>query len=190
MKFKKFKGSTNIGYNPLLIENFEKSKDFLIQKITMFDNKLLFLIKFKAQCKCKSKQDIMAECGLNEAIAQNTYDEYVNLFRCQRKKSKFNLTDPADCSRLIFNMYKQLFGSKCVGQSRSRKGGVSKQLYSMKDEFVEEQERIRKYKEDYIKRHQKWKEWIKAPVDVCESSSSEEECESSSSEEECDSDSE
>ena len=157
-----------------ILDNFEKNKDFLIQKITMFDNKLLFLIKFKAKCKCQSKQDIMAVCGLNEATAQNTYDEYINLFRCQRKKSKFNLTDPADCSRLIFNMYKQLFGSKCVGQSRSRKGGVSKQLYSMKDDFVEEQERIRKYKDDYLERQQKRYDWIDAQID----SESEEESDS------------
>tara|TARA_R110001599_G_scaffold336688_1_gene554656 strand:- start:746 stop:3730 length:2985 start_codon:yes stop_codon:yes gene_type:complete len=142
-----------------IISMMDKNKDFYVKQIEGINNKLLFLMKVKQLCKIKNKSDIMAKVGLSESDGEKIYIEYVSLFRCQRDKKKFNLTDVKDCSRLVFNMYKQLFGDCCEAK-RSRVGGVSRQMYCMKKKYVEYQDSIRAYKNQYNIRNKRYEKYV------------------------------
>ncbi len=142
---------------------FDGNKDFLIQKVKMFLNKLMYLNKFKLMCGIPEdkKKILMATNGIDSSKTEDMFKEYESLFRpSQRKKSKIDLTTIPDCSKTIFNMYKGLFGQDSVMSKRSRKNGQDKSVYSLKPEWIEKQEQIRKYKQDYDINQIKYEEYI------------------------------
>ena len=56
-------------------------------------------------------------------------------------------------------MYKQLFGDCCEAK-RSRVGGVSRQMYCMKKKYVEYQDSIRAYKNQYNIRNKRYEKYV------------------------------
>jgi hypothetical protein len=144
----------------------DENNDFCVKKMKLLDNRIVFLMKFKQLCQIKNNYDLMAKVGLNENDSKRWNKAYEVQFRCQRKNG-FDLTQIKDCSRLIFNIYKQLFGSSSVGSKRDRVGGVSKQKYFMKKKYVDEQERIRQYKKEYNDRKKIYDKYLEKISSTC-----------------------
>ena len=150
-----------------IIEELANKKDFLVNKITDCKNKLLYLYRLKKMCGCTDKMLMMAKNGIDERRANEMLTMYKSIFRCQVKKQKIDLTQQSGCSRMIFMMYRQIFGQKNVESNKRMVNGIRFQEYKFNDEFIENCEKIRGYTQRYNELEKKRDEYIMKMNDNC-----------------------
>lgn len=107
----------------LWAEKIDKLNEFPVKKVNHVNSKLLFLQSVMTKLDMVNKIDLMHTKGLaskDESI--KLYEQYIITFgKSPNTKRDYDLTNPANCSKFVAQMYKDIFGMDFIIKNRSYK---------------------------------------------------------------------
>tara|TARA_R110002096_G_scaffold144459_1_gene301384 strand:+ start:658 stop:3897 length:3240 start_codon:yes stop_codon:yes gene_type:complete len=153
-------------------EMIQSKHDFMCNKASMIESKLLLLDKFRDLTGCNvidtmtsindseintytdisdysRKKNIVVSRGLSEDQSKSFLKEYETVFSRCRVTTLPDLTDIYESQKHLCKMYKQLFGDKICKKTKSTKGGKHITYYTINDEYLAHHTSLYKFRLDY-----------------------------------------